>query len=517
MLLPFLFYNRGSKDIEGNERDANCSLPVVDENLEESDPYIFNCDSSDIIVVPAEDASSSKDQKVSRSPQENKKSNAKKRLRKLTSKKAVNQSNPMSRADNSNNPQDLSSSTTDDDGDRQGLERKITSNEENSNTATGDKSSLDHEPSGLNNSVESSKKGQQKRNFKRSPSSEIGAEKGKVNAATLKSKGLTRSTSRKKEREEDKQETAVTVAAVTSAEEEFQEESELELNGDTRKTKEKTNPKKNKRSSGDEFSGDDDSKQEDIPEKAADHKKKKSFRVEEESDDISHEESPGDMVRMKSKEKLKDSHEDKPKKKRSRNKKSKTDSDGSPVKIIGGTANEQFEPENAIENPQSKTKTSSTSDKSSKKEKESTFIEDKDEPLGDMSFLINVNSQISVFVADASQDECELEPMTARERNDVYKVTQLYKLRARIGTKAENNLTTVRLSKQADTKMPKPGRVDRLLSELSIVAFKESPKNQAKRKHAATCDGDKQTDGEDPDQEEPPKKKLSKKSRNSKV
>lgn len=490
---------------------------MVDENLEDSDPYIFNCDSSDITVVPAEDASSSKDQKVSRSPQEFKKSNSKKRLRKLTSKKAVDQSNPMNRADNSNNLQDLSSSATEDDGDRQALERKITSDEEKSNTATSDKSSLDHELSGLNNSDESSKKGQQKRNSKRSPTNEIGAGKGKVNAATLKSKGLTRSTSRKKEREEDKQETAVTVAAVTSAEEGLQEEPELEFNGNARKTKEKTNPKKKKRSSEDEFSADDGNEQEDIPEKAADHKKKKSLRAEEESDDISHEESPGELVRIKSKEKLKDSHKDKPKKKLSRNKKSKTDSDGIPVQIIDETANGQFEPESAVENPQSKTKTSSPSDKSSKKEKESTFIEDKDEPLGDMSFLINVNSQISVFVADASQDECELEPMTARERNDVYKVTQLYKLRARIGTKAENNLTTVRLSKQADTTMPKPGRVDRLLSELSIVASKESPKNQAKRKHAASCDGNQQTDGEDPGQEEPPKKKLSKKSRNSKV
>lgn len=504
---------------------------MVDENLEDSDPHIFNCDSSDIIVVPAEDASNSKDQKVSRSPQENKKSNSKKRLRKLTSKKAVDQSNLMSRADNSNNSQDLSSSATEDDGDRQVLERKFTSNEETSNTATGDKSSLNHELSGLNNSVESSKKGQQKRNSKRSPSNEIGAEKGKVNAATLKSKSLTRSSSKKKEREEDKQEKAATVATETSAEVGLQEEPELEFNGEIRKTKEKTNPKKKKRSSEDEFSGDDGIKQEDISEKAADPKKKKSFRVEEESDGVSHEESPGDMVRMKSKEQLKDSPvhkkpEDDSNKKLSHNKKSKTDSGGSPVKIIGQTANVQCEPENAVENPQPKTKTSvggisSTSGKPLKKEKESGVIEDKDEPLGDMSFLINVNSQISVFVADASQDECELEPMTARERNDVYKVTQLYKLRARIGTKAENNLTTVRLSKQADTKMPKPGRVDRLLSELSIAAskeaFKESPKNQAKRKHASTCDGNKQTDVEDLHQEEPPKKKLSKKSRNSKV
>ena len=504
----FLFYSRASEDVEGNERDANHSLSVVDENLEDSDPYIFNCNRSDIIVVPAEDASNPKDQKASRCPQENKKSNSKKRSRKLTSK---------SRADNSSNSQDQSSSATDDDGDRQVLERKFTSNKEKSNTPTGNKPSLDHKLSGLNNSVESSKKGQQKRNSKRSPSSGTGAEKGGFNEATLKSKSLKRSTSRKKEREEDKQETAETAAEVG-----LQEEPELEFNRDVGKTKEKAKPKKNKISSDDEFSADDGNKQEDISEKKADQK---------ESDDIFCEESPGDEAKMKAKEKVKDSlahkkPEDKPKKKLSRNRKSKTDYDGSPVKIIDETANGQFEPENATENPQPKTKTSvggipSTSDTSLKKERESAIIEDKDEPLGDMSFLINVNSQIAVFVADASQDECELEPMTARERNDVYKVTQLYKLRARIGTKAENNLTTVRLSKQADTKMPKPGRVDRLLSELSIAAskeaFKESPKNQAKRKHAATCDGDKQTDGDDPDQEEPPKKKLLKKSRNSKV
>lgn len=153
----------------------------------------------------------------------------------------------------------------------------------------------------------------------------------------------------------------------------------------------------------------------------------------------------------------------------------------------------------------------SSNEKSS--EREFWTREDKDEPLGDMSFLININSQISMFVADASQQECELQPMTARERNDVYKVTQLYKVRARIGTKTENNLTTVRLSKQAETRMPKPGRVDSLLSNLSIMACKEatreSPKNQGKRKHTSPIDGSMQSTAEDHlEQATPPKKKL---------
>lgn len=148
---------------------------------------------------------------------------------------------------------------------------------------------------------------------------------------------------------------------------------------------------------------------------------------------------------------------------------------------------------------------------------QSTATKDCDEPLGDMSFLIEVNSKISLFVSDVVQDECELDPMTARQRNEVYKVAQLYKLRARIGTKADNNLTTLRLSKQADTHMPKPGKVDRLLSELSIAAskeaFKESPKIQSKRKHGATADRKKASDDNDIDQGGPPKKKFAKQSR----
>ena len=212
----------------------------------------------------------------------------------------------------------------------------------------------------------------------------------------------------------------------------------------------------------------------------------------------------------------------KPNKKLSRTKKSKSSSEDMPDTIGEEMVTRQSEP---METSQKQWRTSTANEMSSKNvkssKKESTTTEDNDEQLGDMSFLINVNSRIALFVADASQEECELQPMTARERNDVYKVTHLYKLRARMGTKAENNLTTVRLSKQPGTRMPKPGRVDSLLSELSIaaskVAFKESPKNQEKRKYSAATEGDDQTMAEDGlDQAAPPKKKLAKLSRSNK-
>ena len=71
----------------------------------------------------------------------------------------------------------------------------------------------------------------------------------------------------------------------------------------------------------------------------------------------------------------------------------------------------------------------------------------------------------------------------------------------------------MRLSKQAETRMPKPGRVDSLLSNLSIMACKEatreSPKNQGKRKHTSPIDGSMQSTAEDHlEQATPPKKKL---------
>ena len=212
----------------------------------------------------------------------------------------------------------------------------------------------------------------------------------------------------------------------------------------------------------------------------------------------------------------------KPNKKLSRTKKSKSSSEDKPNRIGEEIVTGQPEPmDTSQKQPRASTDGGMSSKNVKSSRKESTTTEVNDEQLGDMSFLISVNSRIALFVADASQEECELQPMTARERNDVYKVTHLYKLRARIGTKTENNLTTVRLSKQVGTRMPKPGRVDSLLSELSIaaskVAFKESPKNHEKRKYSAVTEGDDQTVAEDgADQAAPPKKKHSKLSRSKK-
>ena len=264
-------------------------------------------------------------------------------------------------------------------------------------------------------------------------------------------------------------------------------------------------------------------------------KKKRSVDKEEELDEVFQVESSGEDVfqsetRRKSREKktehspIQEKSQRKSNQKLSRTKKSKSGSGNVPLKTgedeMKGQPKEQTSQKKPVDSTAGEMST--TSEKSSKKE--SIITEDKDEQLGDMSFLININSQISMFVADASQQERELQPMTARERNDVYKVTQLYKLRARIGTKTENNLTTVRLSKQADTRMPKPGRVDSLLSELSIAACKEavkdSPKNHGKRKHPTSVEGNEQTAAEDTcslDQDVPPKKKLSRLSRASKV
>ena len=264
-------------------------------------------------------------------------------------------------------------------------------------------------------------------------------------------------------------------------------------------------------------------------------KKKRSIGKEEELDEVFEVESSGEDVfqseaRRKSEEKktkhspIQEKSQRKSNQKLSHTKTSKSGSGNVPLTTGEDEMKGQPEPKEQTSQKKPVASTagemSSTSEKSSKKE--SVITEDKGEQLGDMSFLININSQISMFVADASQQERELQPMTARERNDVYKVTQLYKLRARIGTKTENNLTTVRLSKQADTRMPKPGRVDSLLSELSIAACKEavkdSPKNHGKRKHPTSVEGNEQTAAEDSlDQAVPPKKKLSRLSRASKV
>lgn len=435
---------------------------------EDSDPYLFNVGSTDVEVVYVHDGVlhvPPKKQKVSKSPQENKKSNSKKRLKKLASKKAASSTDSVSEVedvDALNTPSDDSEVN----GEKVGLpvERKSTSTAE----------------------------------------------------TTLSNE----------EMEEDKKENEDAV-------------------GDNKGDKEKTKIKKMKKKKGSAILDESDrNSQDQMPvvvdngnhqEEVKDTKKgKKRSVTKEEFDDVLQEETPGDDVfqeeaKMKTKgKKKKDSPvSEKPQRKSNQKlsltKKSKSSSDDKPFKTDEETVNGQ--PEQKGKKSQKEPRVSSTSGgmsnasgKSSKKE--SAINDDKDEQLGDMSFFINVNSQISIFVADASQDECELQPMSARERNDVYKVAHLYKVRARIGTKTENNLTTVRLSKHADTRMPKPGRVDSLLSELSIAAskaaVKDSPKNQVKRKHAANVDGNEQTvPGEGLDNG-PPKKKLSKLSKSNK-
>lgn len=509
--------SREPEEVEESESETNCLLPEVEDTLEESDPNIFDVHSTDDNVVSV-GASSPKDQKVSRSPQENKKSSSKKKLKKMTSKKGVSLSSSMSGVDNANS-QEISSMATEVDAEKQGLESKSEA------VSATEVSTLDH---GICGSENNSKKEQRKRNLKRSTSKDRAREKGKINVSASKSKGQKRSSLENLENnklKENKQEKEVSAVAEMS-EAELQEEPKLELKGESKGTEEKTKTKKKQKSSQDEMQP-DDANQQGKGTKKKKSKKKRSVEVEEESNEVFEDDTPSSKAEVKSKGKKKESPvhktpEEKLNKKLSRNKKSKAASDDNLVEISEEVTDEQFQLENSPENPASKPQSSfggmaSTNEKSAKKE--SAIIEDKDEPLGDMSFLINVNSRISVFVADASQDECELDPMTARERNDVYKVAQLYKLRARIGTKAENNLTTVRLSKQADTQMPKPGRVDRLLSELSIAASKDSPKSQVKRKHAATVDENEQsvTAGNDLHCDGPPKKKLPKLSRTKKM
>lgn len=103
-----------------------------------------------------------------------------------------------------------------------------------------------------------------------------------------------------------------------------------------------------------------------------------------------------------------------------------------------------------------------------------------DEPLGDMSFLLDVNLKISEFVT-SSEQELELQLMTGRQRTDVYKLAELYKVRARMGNKCDN-LTTLGLSKTPESRMPKNGRVDCLLSKLSIAATREAERESPKMK-----------------------------------
>ena len=440
---------------------------MPDENLEESDPFLFNSSSTDGKVDSVHEDPlpvSPKQQKKPKSLPENKRS--KKCLKKLSSKKATNSSESVSEVEDLHPSADSGAS-----GDKEGSGQKLTRSAQKS--LTNDKM--------VEEKMES----------------------------------------------ED--------AAVVERTEAEVQESDSDFKQNSKGSKEKIKVKKTRKTKrGVLLEGSDKNSQDQVPVADVKHQddtkkgKKKRSLDEGEFEEVFHEEIPGDAViqldtGIKTDSPVQERPEGKPNKKLSRTKKSKSSSEDTTIKIGEEMVIGQPEPmETSQKQPRSSTAggMSSKIEKSSKKEY--TTIEDKDEQLGDMSFLINVNSRIALFVTDASQEECELQPMTARERNDVYKVTCLYKLRARIGTKTENNLTTVRLSKQADTRMPKPGRVDSLLSELSIaaskVAFKESPKNQEKRKYSAVAEGDDQTVAEDGlDQAAPPKKKLSKLSRSNKL
>lgn len=443
-----------------------------DENLEESDPCLFNTSNADVKVDPAHDDAlplSSKEQEKSNSLPRNKRS--KKCLRKLSSKKGTNLSESVSEVEDLHPSADSGVS-----GDKEGLEQKL-------------------------------------RRF---------TEKSLING--------------KMEKEETQSED---VAVVERTEAEVQE-SDSDFKGNSKDGKEKTRVKKTRKMKrGVLLEGSDKNSLDEMPvadvkhqDKIKDTKKgNKRSLAKGEFEEVFSAEIPviqlNTGIKPKGKKNVdspvQDMPQGKPNKKLSRTKKSKSRSEDIPTKIGEEMVTEQPKPiETSQEQPNAFTAGGMPNKDVKSTKKESTTTKESDEQLGDMSFLININSQIALFVADASQNECELQPMTARERNDVYKVTHLYKLRARIGTKTENNLTTVRLSKQADTRMPKPGRVDSLLSELSIaaskVAFKESPKNQEKRKYSAVTQGDNQAVAEDGlDQASPPKKKLTKLSRSNKL
>ena len=445
-----------------------------DENLEESDPCLFNTGSTDVKVNSVDDDAlpvSPKEQKKSKSQPENKRS--KKCLRKLSSKKGTNSSESASEIEDLHPSADSGVS-----GDK-GLEQNFTRSTETflSNDKM-EKEKVEIEDIAVVERTEAEVPDSDS-DFK--GNSKVGKEKTKVKT--------------------------------------------------TRKTKRGVSSKDSDRNSQDQMPETDVKHQEEIKDTKKGKKKRSSDKGEFKEDFRA--EIPGDHViqldngtktkgKKKSDSPVHERPETKPNKRLSRTKKSKSSSEDMPNTTGEEMVTGQPEP---LETSQKQPRVSTTGGMSSKNvkssKKESTTTEENGEQLGDMSFLINVNSRIALFVADASQEECELQPMTARERNDVYKVTHLYKLRARIGTKTENNLTTVRLSKQADTRMPKPGRVDSLLSELSIaackVAFKESPKNQEKRKYSAVTEGDDKTVAEDGlDQAAPPKKKLTKLSRSNK-
>ena len=470
--------------------DTNYSPSAEDDNLEESDPYIFEVGNTEVSEVPVQDTLCLKDKKVSNSLPVNKKLNSNKRLKKLSSKKSGSLSTVINGSDGGDQ-QIVSATSSVQEIVAKNQCRRSESTEESSYTKSDD---------------------QNNRNRKKRSSNEQAAEP-EESSSKCKPKGAKRASSRSKEMEESNEVSMdVEVAQVETT-----KESETGCAEKVHKNNKDKAKLRKKKSSKDHVHADDENEQDDLKESKK-TKKKRSSAAEQESDDAFQAESNGNKCNVNTEPKNESPVLKKPKeslsKKLSSGKKTKAVFEESVIKVSEKIEDEKTETECA-----SASDTNGTNSNSVNKQLP-------DEPLGDMTFLINVNSQISLFVSNGSLEECELQPMTARERNDVYKMAQLYKLRARIGTKSENNLTTVRLSKQADTRMPKPGKVDCLLSELSMASLKkgvkDSPKNQGKRKYAAVADGSECSlptacTDDDHDQEGPPRKKITKLSRAKKV
>ena len=453
---------------------------------------MFNADyAENTVVVSVENAQISKDQTVSICPKESKKWNSRKRLKKLTSESDHEISSPAEVGDS--NLEGLPSCTKE--NEEKQHSQKPTSVGKKSNTVIEEKPPLEEKQ-------------------KRHPegNSEVQSER-----ATKGTKCTRRSTLRKKKADCNKQETEEFMGDKKS--DAWNSKEKLEQKEVFKEAK-KTKTRKTESLQNELLSQDDTNLVEDIPETMKSHERNKSTVDNKESKDFSVKESMD--VKMKVVSLEGDSQDHKPefkaRKRLSCNKNSKL-SHECIIKINKMSMEEGNEELKIALTQNSQLRGKSVEDEISGISDESAAMDDHDEPLGDMSFLIDVNSKISLFVSDAAQEECELDPMTARERNEVYKVAQIYKLRARIGTKAANNLATVRLSKQADTKMPKPGQVDRLLSELSIAASKEALKDSPKshiKKRKYGIEVDKNKNGNDSDQSGPPKKKFAKKFRSNK-
>ncbi|KAK3752033.1 hypothetical protein QZH41_019389 [Actinostola sp. cb2023] len=96
------------------------------------------------------------------------------------------------------------------------------------------------------------------------------------------------------------------------------------------------------------------------------------------------------------------------------------------------------------------------------KTKPQVTVNEQDEMLGDMSFLIDISSMISSFMSDPVPQQLELPLMQARERADARKLATLFNLHISIGNKMESRSSLI-LSKTSNSRMPKPGKLDNLL------------------------------------------------------